>query len=337
MVWSIGRALCWTLVVAAYVVAVPSARASTPEVGADPAGAIEPSPSITTSGACPEGEALTAAIGALLPRGGLDALPSSALVEVADLGETYRATVRFKGRTWVRVYRDVARNCEQRARFAAVFIVLTLVPPELLVESAVTNPPPPPAPPAAPAPPPTVAIPAPAPAPHRSWVELAALLEAAPAVRDAPSLVAPGFELRAGRQLGFLTGVGAVGLEPRATFNLSGLEARQWRVPFDLGARARRPVGPTELGAEIGVYGAILHAEGVNPPMPKQATRLDVGGRLGLVARLGWPRARVAPVVGLHAIFVPRQYEIITTPAGTIGHTPSLWIGATIGFRTSFL
>src|SRR5262245_46557131 len=147
MIWSAGRALSWTVLVVGCVVAGRSARAQQPEAGSaeQPQGA-QPAPSIATSGACPEGAAVTAAIGALLPQGGLDSLPRSASAEVSDLGETYRATVRLEGRTWVRVYRDLARNCEQRARFAAVFIVLTLVPPELLVESTAASPGPPPAP-----------------------------------------------------------------------------------------------------------------------------------------------------------------------------------------------
>ena len=60
----------------------------------------------------------------------------------------------------VRVYRDVARDCEQRARFAAVFVVLTLMPPELLIETpkllAAEPPSPEPAPPEPP--PPVVAL-----------------------------------------------------------------------------------------------------------------------------------------------------------------------------------
>ena len=77
----------------------------------------------------------------LVPRGALGALPRSASVDVADLGETYRVRLTTGNNQRVRVYRDLARDCEQRARFAAVFVVLTLMPPELLIDSPPKLPP----------------------------------------------------------------------------------------------------------------------------------------------------------------------------------------------------
>jgi hypothetical protein len=31
----------------------------------------------------------------------------------------------------------------------------------------------------------------------------------------------------------------------------------------------------------------------------------------------------------------PRRYEIATTPLGTLGDTPALWVGATLGLSAS--
>ena len=71
----------------------------------------------------------------LVPSGALESLPRTAAVDVADAGDTYRVRLTVSNTQRVRVYRDVARDCEQRARFAAVFVVLTLMPPELLIET----------------------------------------------------------------------------------------------------------------------------------------------------------------------------------------------------------
>jgi hypothetical protein len=54
-----------------------------------------------------------------------------------------------------------------------------------------------------------------------------------------------------------------------------------------------------------------------------------------VTVRLGRPRARIAPVAGVHAIAFPRPYDIATTPQGVLGRTPTLWIGATLGISTS--
>jgi hypothetical protein len=92
-------------------------------------------PEITSTGACPSADAIWTAMSSLVPSGALESLPRAAAVDVADAGETYRVRLTVSNTQRVRVYRDVARDCEQRARFAAVFVVLTLMPPELLIET----------------------------------------------------------------------------------------------------------------------------------------------------------------------------------------------------------
>lgn len=104
-------------------------------------------PEISSTGSCPSADTIWTAMATLVPKGALDALPRSASVDVADLGETYRVRLTTGNNQRVRVYRDLARDCEQRARFAAVFVVLTLMPPELLIDSPPKLPPPEPLPP----------------------------------------------------------------------------------------------------------------------------------------------------------------------------------------------
>jgi hypothetical protein len=304
------------------------ARAATVEVpSGGPVAAVGAAPPISASGACPGLEMISAAVTALIPHGGVDALPRSAAVEVVDLGDSYRVKVVAEGVLRERVFRDVGHDCEQRARFAAVFIVLTLLPPELVIDVQ-----PEPAPtPALPTPPPVP----PEPPPRPLRLEIGAVLDLAPPLRDAPQIVAPGGELRVARRFGLLAGVVGVGFEPRASFTKAGLEVREARVPLDLGLRLGRPFGPGELDGEAALAAAIFRAQGLNTLMPQQATRLDLGARLAVTVRFGRPSARAVPFVGVHALVFPRPYEIATTPQGTLGSMPTLWLGATLGLSAS--
>jgi hypothetical protein len=343
---SIRRSVCGLIFFLAGAGGEPggrSARAEEPGWPAPPAARA-----ISTDGACPASAALTAAMTALIPRGDLAALPRGAAIAVFDLGESYRVEVVAEGARRTRVFRDAGRDCQQRARFAAVFIVLTLLPPELVIDApseplALPPAPPPPtrpAPPSLPSPPSPSRSPPPVsppsqPVPRRFRLELAALLDAAPAVFNAPAMLAPGLELRAARRFGGVAGVAAVGLEPRARFSVGGLDGREARIPIDLGVRLQRAAGPVEFGGELGLAAAIFRAQGLNTAMPQQGTRLDLGARAGVALRLGRPQARVAPFAGLHALLFPWPYQIATTPRGSLGATPALWVGATLGLSAS--
>ncbi len=299
------------------------ARAELPPAVAAPP-VVAAAPPIWTSGTCPGLEMISAAVTALIPHGGLDSLPRSAAVEVADLGDSYRVNVVAEGVPRVRIFRDVGHDCVQRARFAAVFIVLTLLPPELVIDVQPEA-----------APEPRRAAPAPEPPPRPFRLDVGAVLDVAPAVWGAPQMVAPGGELRIARRFGGLAGVLGAGLEPRASFSQGGLLGRETRVPLDLGLRAWRPLGPWELDGEAAIAAAIFHAEGLNTLMPQQGTRLDLGARVGVALRFGSPAARAVPFVGLAALLFPRRYEIATTPQGALGSTPALWIGVALGLSVA--
>jgi hypothetical protein len=280
---------------------------------------------------------ITATIGSLVPRGAVEALSPLTRVEVIDLGDSYRVTlVVADGKERARLYRDASRDCDQRARFVAVFIVLTLMPPELLAESPLkaTAPPPPTPPPSAV--PTVIAVGTPPPPARVFRLEAGAAMDFAPAIADAPSITSPGVQIRfaAGRRtLGVTAGIG---LQPTASFSVGGLAARELRVPFDVGASARLAADPVELGIEAGVGAAVFHASGVNPAVPAGGTRLDLGGRGAVALRLARPTARLAPVIAVHALYFPKPYEIGTVPNGVLGHMPSLWLGATAGASLSF-
>jgi hypothetical protein len=335
-----SRPLRSTILLAAVLAAPAQGRARAAALPAPPPAeapvALPPPaaspPRLVASGACPSSETVWSAITMLVPKRAIDALPSSAAIEVSDLGDDYRVTVTKNGAPRERTYRDTARDCEQRARFAAVFIVLTLMPPELLAElPASPAPPPPPAVVAAPAAPPS----SPAPAPRLVRLELGAFWDVAPPVLSAPSMTGPGGELRVAIGRGRFAGVAGLGAQARASFTVDALEAREERVSFDVGVRGTRALGGLDLAGELSLAGAVFRAQGINTAAPQQQTRLDVGARAGLVLRLGSPRARIAPIVGAHATFFPKPYDIATTPQGILAETPSLWLGATVGLCAS--
>jgi hypothetical protein len=286
-------------------------------------------PIIVANGLCPPSDTIWSAMAGLVPQGALDALPRSATVEVSDLGETYRVRLVTNGVERIRVYRDVARDCQQRARFAAVFIVLTLMPPELLLDS------PPKLPPAEPvivAPPPTVT----APPPRFLQLELSALGDTAPAVLSSPDMNSAGGELRAALGSGRLAALVGVGLNPRTDFTLGVLRAREQRISFDVGIRGRHQTRWIEMGGEAGLVAALFRAEGLSPVVAKQATRVDGGLRGGITLRFGPRDARLAPIVGVHGTYFPRPYEIAMVPAGVVGQTPTFRVGASLGIAATF-
>lgn len=318
------------LACAAAGLAPTATHAQPPAIRSNAAEGAAPVAAISVDGTCPDERAVDLAITALIPRG-VAALPESAAISLEDLGETYRVDVKADGVARARLFRDAARDCEQRARFAAVFIVLTLLPPELAL--SVQAPPLPPAPP--PPPPVVVTPPVPPPPPRRLRLEAGVLAEGAPAVAASASMLALGGELRAAYRLGPVAATLGIGFEPRISFSLGGLDGRELRVPVDVGLRIQRMAGAVELGGELSVVAAPFHAEGLDTAMPSSGTRLDVGARAGGLVRFAGPRTRLAPFLGLHAVLFPWPYEIGTTPAGGLGTTAVLWLGATAGISAS--
>ena len=291
-------------------------------------------PEILSTGSCPSADAIWTAMSSLVPSGALEALPRAAAVDVADAGETYRVRLTVSNTQRVRVYRDVARDCEQRARFAAVFVVLTLMPPELLTETPklpAAEPAPEPAPPE---PPPLQTV---APPPlRRLRLELTALGDTAPAVLSSPEITGAGGELRAAIGSGRLAALFAIGLQPRTDFTVGALRAREQRIPIDAGVRWRQTQRWVEIDGEFSLVAALFRAQGLSPVVAKEATRVDLGMRGGIVLRVGPRDARVAPIVGLHAAYFPRPYDLALLPAGVVGRTPSLRFGANAGVAASF-
>jgi hypothetical protein len=288
--------------------------------------------SVMVTGDCPSQEAIWSDIRAIVAPSDLGKV-TAARVEVSDLGATYHVRIVGDSGERQRTFRDVGRDCDHRARFAAVFIVVTLLPPDVLLESP---PEPPPAPAPRPLPTPAVAVVAVSPAPSsprtkRLRLELSALFDAAPAVAGSGPSTTLGGELRGLWGARRFVAVAALGFEPRASFDFGGVGVDELRVPFDVGAAWVHAWNRIAFAGEVGLAGAVVRISGTNTAIPSSGTRIDLGGRLGAAVRFGSSSSAVAPVLGIHALIFPKPYQATTTPQGDLGQLPALWLGLTAG------
>ena len=87
---------------------------------------------------CPSPEAVWSYIAQLVPSAASQLASAKDRVDIVDLGDRYRVRVVTDEGALERTYADRSRDCDQRMRFAAEFIVLALLPPQMLL----ANPPP---------------------------------------------------------------------------------------------------------------------------------------------------------------------------------------------------
>jgi hypothetical protein len=271
---------------------------------------------VAVTGACPGAEAVTAALGSAL---GNEAAPGGADVpRVSDQGDRFSVAVRGQTRQFV----DPARDCDERARAAAVFIALALNPPVL---------PPGPAPVVRDGAAQQVVLPAPAPTPtSERWIDLAAAARLDGGTASASS-AAIGFEARAAVGWRWLGVAATAGVLAPTESHFSAVTVRQQRFPLSVAVTAQH-----RAGSRLAVAGAVgaalvpltLRGEGLDGG--SQATRLDAGVRLAVELRIR-ATPRLAPFVDLHAEIFPRAYQLDVDPLGTVGSTGRLWVGVSAG------
>ncbi|HEY5452468.1 MAG TPA: hypothetical protein VIQ54_27115 [Polyangia bacterium] len=266
-------------------------------------------PSVAVTGDCPGAEAVTAALRSAL---GSDAkVGVSEPPRVSDQGD--RFSVAAAGQ--VQQYADPGRDCEERARAAAVFIALALNPPL-----------------APPGPAPTVRdAPAPPPPPASArWLDLAvaARADGGPGQAVGPAI---GAEIHAAAGWRWLGVAATAGILAPSEGTYSSITVRQQRFPLSLALTARRDV--SQRLAIAGAAGAALVPLTVRATAidgGPSSTRLDAGIRLAFELRFR-ATPRLAPFVDLHAEFFPRAYELQVDPLGTIGSTGRFWLGVSAG------
>jgi hypothetical protein len=225
-----------------------------------------------------------------------------------------------------RVVGDRARHCAERARAAAVFVVLALEPPRLGSE-------PPPAPPAVAQreddePNPLLARAATGPA---KAVTLALEAGGVAAVTPASGgLAAGGGALRVlagGGRFGGSAGV--AGLSP-VSLDLAPGRVRLVRVPLDLAGYAVVRGARIDLRGEAGMVLAALHIAGEGYAPNLSATRLEVGLRGAVIGRW-WLGRRHALWAGLDVTGTPRPYDFTVAGRPIRGSSPALWLRLAAG------
>jgi hypothetical protein len=286
----------------------------------------------SASGACPSAEDVTEELKLLLPDTALR--PSDDLaqadVTVVDRGSSFSVNVRGQRRR----FRDTTRDCLERARHVAVFAVLIIDPlrvPRHDVDDAEEEPA------ETPQKPGIVAVspaqPAPAPSlPSRSNgfdLSLGPLAQVAAKSDAARSAQARGLGLRL-RYGGAIGGtLGIAGLLP-TSLHFRDAEARATWLPFDLGLSLSELVSNWELSLDVSLAAALLLVKGQALDATQQATRLELGGRAGVGLRY-WATRRAGVFGGLSGSWFPKPYELQVEGLGAVGHTPTVWIGGSLG------
>jgi len=321
----------WSVALVAWAVAPASALGQVPDAREiSPSG--PPAPFVFSNAACPDPKTVQQAVLGLIPPERQALLEHGVRVELEDLGESYRVTVWKEGASVKKGYADPARDCDGRARFAAVFTVLTLMPPELGAGPTAT-----------PEPKPEAVVPAAKPQqapaeeathtptlPPFVQLELSALYAHAPPILEAPSLHSFGGELRLGLGRGAWWGTWSLGYTPRARFELDGVEGDVARLPISVGARLRSDFDAWSLAADLGLLLVAQRVRATNLLVEHSAGSVEVGVRVGVqLARKVGPR--FSPFVGAFVWLTPVPSDISALPQGVIGNLPYLWLGGAAG------
>ena len=275
-------------------------------------------------GTCPSSEAVEQALAPLLKPELLATAGAASTVE--DRGNHFLVSVRSQ----TGQYSDPARDCAERARVSAVFIALTLNPPQIQQSEA----------PATSHAVPQYGTPARNPGPASelrsgpsatAWAQfdLGARFDGA-LYPDSPVSVASGLELRASlrnRRLGVTAG--AAVFAP-VVWELSGVLVSEQRFPAHLALRLHFASAPFQFNLDLGVAAALFNLRALQAKGEQLATRVDVGPRLALTAQFETPRG-LAPYLGAQVEYFPHTYRILVDPQGLLGSTPTLWLGLALG------
>lgn len=289
--------------------------------------------SIATAGTCPSAEEVAEELRLLMPDAQLDLSPDvvDSDVVVSDRGTGF--TVKVRGQR--RRFRDLKRDCTERARHVAVFTVLVVDPlhvPMPAVNDAEEEPEPSPKPEKiATLPPPSPKPAKPSPRGARFDLSLGPLAQVAlkPDAESATQAGGLGLRLRYGRRVGVTLGV--AGLLP-TSLHFAQADARAFWMPMDLGLSLSRRMSNWEVEMDVGATAALLLVEGQGQGLDttQQASRLEVGGRLGAQVRY-WASEHAGICGGMFGSWFPKPYSLQVEGIGVVGETPNAWIGGSLG------
>jgi len=279
-------------------------------VAAPDPGISEAPPGFAASVHCPDTDVVWASVTALVGAARLPPVDKRPTLKIDDLGARYRVAIAGRAREVV----DETRDCGRRAQVAAVFVALTLVPPEGPAPDA---PPPPPAP----TPPKRLAI----------------RLEAAPslgasllAAQDRAALI--GGLVRAALGEGRLAALAGVSASFGAQEGDAPGHIEERRFSVDAGARLGWHGPRLDAGLDLEAVAAWLE---VAPAGGSTAGTVDVGGRLGGILAFG--HGRVMPILGFNIDISALPRGLALEPDGVVGHTSWLRASGFVGVALRLL
>ena len=182
-------------------------------------------------------------------------------------------------------------------------------------------------PPTPPAPTASVATP-PARDETRARLELGGRFDAG--LGPSPADLTGGLSFRASVGRGPLVVAGGVAISFPRDVTIGDVRLRQWRLPFDLGLRARRNGRLLAPFVEGGMVVALISEQGKELASVSTARAFELGLRAAVGLHGNWSPS-FAPFASLHAEWIPSPASIVALPRGVVGHTPRAWLGATAG------
>jgi hypothetical protein len=286
---------------------------------------------------CPSSTAVQAEVRELTTPEQRAAVPPGASVMVTDRDDRIAIAITRDGKTTVRIYQDAARDCERRAHFVSVLVVVSLMPPDV---SGSSEPEPEPEPEAQIKPetkPPIESKPetlAPlAPRIKRVRIELGARGEVGTPIADTVRVASLGgvlgVALGAGRFRFTLATGYAPSSELRFTADTAG-RAELERLDVALGLRFVLSRALLHTSLDVAALASRAEVRGLTSHRPTQDTAFSLGGRAGL--GFGWSeQSALSPFWGAHVSVFPAAPALSQLPQGTVGHLPSVWLGLSGG------
>ena len=279
---------------------------------------------------CPTAAGVAAETWALTPAHRRAVLDELRDVQIEDLGSSYRIVVATAKGTKERIYQGPERDCEKRARFVAVFVVLTLMPPEgQLPDAAVAEAPSP----ATPPPSPEIAKPNLAPnlvAERLFRLEVAATAEQGIQLDGANGVRYFGGSLRALLGRGVLLPALGVSYAALGHFDAGGVQGDLARAAAHAGLRARVRTSAWELGAQADAVVVTSRATATNLVHPTSDSGIELGVEAALLVAVR-TQMLMEPFLATAVRWIPVPHALTALPRGEVGSLPHVWIGASAG------
>ncbi len=285
---------------------------------------------------CPSRESIGSAIDSLLGKPLLSA-DDLKLIEVVDLGDRYIIKVKESARE----YTDESRDCAKRARVAAVFVALTLAPPDIGIldestsatsdganlEAAPKVPITAPVAPVAPVAVPKTRLPASSPNAWTAGAEIGAKVDIAP--RNDRSAVDIGGQFQfiyASPSWGVTLGGD---IPSSSTLEFKPIRVQQARYTAFAGMRLLWRMREVRTSVDVCATAAMLRLRQLDSAEANTVTRAEPALHLASTWALGerW----ISPFFGVSAELVPVTIPIAVEPRGIVGHSSAVWLGLAAG------